>query len=515
MVLAILFLVLAHCTQRRSIEPIPNVLEVDRDSLTYSVIAEGAAVPAQLIQVTSQTGSRLTYKVTHQQLWLDIFNHGVTPDTVFVYAGSRDLAQGIYQDTITISAPGAEGSPHDIAVTMTVFRGIKTIPKTLNLSLLIGSPQVNQETLIVAPTGGGSMYYQIDNPISWLSFSRLQGVARDTLLTSIRTTGLARGAYVRNFTITASQAANSPLTVPCSLSVESWGTQFFNTNFGLRGIRFLSPSIGIAVGFKRTVLGLDGYVFRTTDSGTTWTPRMITRGAALVGLVFLDAERGYAFGENGNLLVTHDAGASWNLFSAGTEGTVVDFAAPAPDTLYSVGDLGVLWCSFDGGMNWVRKVLPILLPMYSIQFLDGHRGWVAGRSGTILYTDDAGDTWQQAPSVTGADLRQILLIDSATGYVVGDSGVILSRVGGNKWVRQQPPLLVNLRRVHFADRQNGWAVGAVGTVFHTSDGGQSWRQQASETQLGLFGVWFLDSRHGWIAGDNGLIKTTYSGGDDR
>ena len=513
--LSVLFLIISQCTQRRVANPLPNVLEVSQDSLVFSLVAEGPAGPTQMVEVRNATGNPLTYQTTYKEPWLQVFDHSVTPDTIFVFASSRDLLQGTYRDTIKVTASTAEGSPHNIAVIMNVSRGIKTLPANVTLTTLLGGPPLAQETLIVAPTGGGTMFFDITNTVPWLSISRLHGVGRDTLMMSFQTSGLARGRYTYNFQVAASQAANSPISVACTLSVASWGTLTSNDSYGLRGIEFLTPGIGIAVGFKRTVLGVDGCVFRTTDSGVTWVPKMIAHGAALVGLRFLSPQLGYTFGEKGDLLVTRDGGITWSFVLSSQIETIFDLEIPAPDTFYYVGGQGTIWCSFDNGVNWGSKTLPSAFPMYSAKFIDGHRGWVVGGGGTILYTDDAGDTWQQAPPVTNADLRNIFLLDSATGCIVGDAGTILSRIDGNKWVQQLSGVQLDLRKVQFADRQIGWIVGEAVIVLHTKDGGQSWRQQAPNTSFGLFDVWFMDNRRGWVAGDNGLIMTTYSGGEDQ
>jgi photosystem II stability/assembly factor-like uncharacterized protein len=71
----------------------------------------------------------------------------------------------------------------------------------------------------------------------------------------------------------------------------------------------------------------------------------------------------------------------------------------------------------------------------------------------------------------------------------------------------------NLFGTHFVDPDNGWAVGAFGTIYRTRDGGGSWRPQASHTTEPLFSVDFADADHGWIAGRSGLILHTSDGGD--
>ena len=71
----------------------------------------------------------------------------------------------------------------------------------------------------------------------------------------------------------------------------------------------------------------------------------------------------------------------------------------------------------------------------------------------------------------------------------------------------------NLFGTHFVDADNGWAVGAFGTIFRTRDGGESWHPQVSNTTEQLFSVAFADAEHGWITGGSGLVLHTTDGGD--
>jgi len=69
-----------------------------------------------------------------------------------------------------------------------------------------------------------------------------------------------------------------------------------------------------------------------------------------------------------------------------------------------------------------------------------------------------------------------------------------------------------LNSIHFADGQNGWAVGYGGTILRTIDGGRTWGLQNSGTTDRLYSVHFPDPQTGYIVGKNGTILKTTSGG---
>ncbi len=70
----------------------------------------------------------------------------------------------------------------------------------------------------------------------------------------------------------------------------------------------------------------------------------------------------------------------------------------------------------------------------------------------------------------------------------------------------------NLYAADFVSADEGWVVGAFGTIYHTSDGGERWQMQASGTQEPLFSVDFVNSRVGWAVGRQGVILHTRDGG---
>lgn len=79
-----------------------------------------------------------------------------------------------------------------------------------------------------------------------------------------------------------------------------------------------------------------------------------------------------------------------------------------------------------------------------------------------------------------------------------------------------------LRDIHFADPDRGWAVGDLGTIWHTADGGQSWRPQNSGTSCNLRSVHFSTVERGlavggWYESDTaiarGVLLRTSDGGE--
>lgn len=97
-------------------------------------------------------------------------------------------------------------------------------------------------------------------------------------------------------------------------------------------------------------------------------------------------------------------------------------------------------------------------------------------------------------------------------------GLVVTAVCGVMTTVQAAPrggvrITDNLFSTHFVDADDGWAVGAFGTIFRTRDGGDSWQPQVSHTTEPLFSVDFANAEQGWIAGRSGLILHTTDGGE--
>lgn len=80
------------------------------------------------------------------------------------------------------------------------------------------------------------------------------------------------------------------------------------------------------------------------------------------------------------------------------------------------------------------------------------------------------------------------------------------------WTLQQSNVLSRLYGVDFIDSSNGWAVGANGTIIHTSNGGMTWANQTSGVILDLNAVKFVSGTEGWAVGQSGMILHTTNGG---
>ncbi len=216
--------------------------------------------------------------------------------------------------------------------------------------------------------------------------------------------------------------------------------------------------------------------------------------------------------------------------------------------LVAVGERGVIIYSDDGGAQWQQAEVPVSHALTAVSFANDEHGWAVGHSGVILHSSDSGATWKvqfdgndankawlkfaqrrattlqqqvdaaapeegeekeddtqqaAAPDVEEPDLA--LQLEDAQ-YAVEDAEEALK--GG-----PNDPFL----DVHFSDVNNGYAVGAYGMLYHTTDGGLKWQLQAGNIdnvdRYHYYSVATDADGSVYLSGETGILYRSDDGGE--
>ncbi|NOZ22493.1 MAG: hypothetical protein GXP25_15535 [Planctomycetes bacterium] len=260
----------------------------------------------------------------------------------------------------------------------------------------------------------------------------------------------------------------------------------------------------------------------------------------LRGICLVDEQCGWAVGGFGTVLHTRDGGAGWDEQSSGTGYALESTAFVGRErgwivggwlrdkTVATIGGMGIILATSDGGRRWRAQWEGKGPWLYDVSFVDEHVGWASGENGTVLKTENGGETWMHLPTTgTMSPLHGICFVDRQRGWAVGgNETIIVTRDGGKSWTRAQCPALPRplgrrktLRAVSAVDPRHCWVVGAEGTILRTTDGGETWELQnlgidpKAAHVFDLTDVCFTDARYGWIAGEIGsAIFRTENGG---
>jgi photosystem II stability/assembly factor-like uncharacterized protein len=236
--------------------------------------------------------------------------------------------------------------------------------------------------------------------------------------------------------------------------------------------------INAQVGWIMAELAINGHsevvvIFRTTDSGQTWTkvsssnafnntPGALPSIGQNSGLSFRDASTGWATGLDSPvgqsnfawLYMTVDGGQTWQHQTLVFPRNVVGSSqlSIAPPTFFTAND-GILPVTFeapaylvvyithDGGATW-QPITPVPALADTTDFIDINHGWVA--SGTTLYmTGDGGQSWTKVfpGDLSSSAFLMLDFVSNKIGWAINydysnQSYSLLKTVdGGHTWTK--------------------------------------------------------------------------------
>ena len=280
----------------------------------------------------------------------------------------------------------------------------------------------------------------------------------------------------------------------------------------------------------------EGDVFRSTDDGTTWTNSIFAASGPFrgsIGAIGIGPGGRGAAGTTGvpptYWFQTLDDGESWSLQPGGP---FIAFTSQIDywdaDRALAAGDIGKMWRTINGGLNWTAVTLPnapanahtydVSLPAPGIAFVT-----VTGQSQSFIYrTTDFGASWEPRSSgiPSAGGLTTVSFLNANTGFAGGYANtaprMFKTTDGGGSWA---PVGVIGLPSymsdMHWIDEQTGVATLYLpsGGIFRTKNGGASWLNVWPER---AFGISFSDALHGGAIAESfsidGTIAVTEDGG---
>ena len=114
----------------------------------------------------------------------------------------------------------------------------------------------------------------------------------------------------------------------------------------------------------------------------------------------------------------------------------------------------------------------------------GSRGYAAGDFGTLLRTDDGGDTWEGLPTGITARLVTVRVVDSNTVVIGGDCALRRSDDGGKTftrlpWTSSDQNCPSEIASFSFPSASVGYLMTRDGSILRTNDGGATFARKTS------------------------------------
>jgi photosystem II stability/assembly factor-like uncharacterized protein len=338
------------------------------------------------------------------------------------------------------------------------------------------------------------------------------------------------------------------------LATADKGLTWTPVNVGPRAGNFGRPRL--SADGREAWIPTEGELLVSRDGAVTWTAVPIPMQETMLAIDFPSwGKRGFAVGVHGTILVTEDGGQNWRVASKRKTIPKLTEMTLSPDgqiilgvtselrtteivrsedggntwlTTFHSDSLGGLfsvifnrngvqaWAvgnekllrSYNGGFSW-QEVKHAEAYLGAISFgADGKRGVAVGWLGSILWTEDSGQSWHRVDGLP-AELTLKAVAVSKNGLhaiAVGDAGsILITGDGGRTWQAVQTDATdEDLNSVSLDE--NGLravAVGKFGVAVETTDGGKSWKP-VNLPSHGDFDEIVFDAafKQGWIAGES-------------
>jgi photosystem II stability/assembly factor-like uncharacterized protein len=346
-------------------------------------------------------------------------------------------------------------------------------------------------------------------------------------------------AYDSDGTVFASLSHTFPFLLKTTDEGATWAPSQAGLPYGTVSSIAVSPDFAQdGVVFVGTVTPLpdeEGFVFKSTDEGTTWEAASSgLPGSEILSLAaspnFAADQTLFAGTAGDGVFVTSDAGASWNALNPGALDLMINEIAVSPDfavdqTVFAGTSSGLLK-STDGGQTWTSILAQgaveglALSPAYSLD----QTVFVGISGGGILRSQNGGATWQPRNNglsdlaVTGLAISPDYAVDRTLLASTANT-VFRTSDDGDLWTPQTEGLASQSSGqtgIHYTGFDFSPTFGQDRTVFLASfegahrseDGADSWRHLETFSQKILRGLDVSPD----FASDQTVFVGTYGGG---
>ena len=182
------------------------------------------------------------------------------------------------------------------------------------------------------------------------------------------------------------------------------------------GLRMVTGKIGYLIE--------DSIIWKTTDSGLSWTPtiwhgwkpyvhNVAWSGGSLEHIFFLNENMGFATG-------FYDVPFDTNQNTLGK-------------------DYGIMFRTKDAGATWDTLDYGYRNRIYGMYFWDEKNGIITCDSGNVMKTSDGGDSWRLAYKISGmaagqSRLSDVNFISEKVGYITANPPkIFITTDGGESW----------------------------------------------------------------------------------
>jgi photosystem II stability/assembly factor-like uncharacterized protein len=232
----------------------------------------------------------------------------------------------------------------------------------------------------------------------------------------------------------------------------------------------------VRAGARLVAVGLRGHILYSDDAGKNWQQASVPVSSDLNAVSFPTDKQGWVVGNDGVVLHSSDSGATWVKQLDGRQ--IGELVLAHYRGLATAEPGNERWTQFVAeGQRLVNEGAD--KPFLDLWFADDKHGYLIGVFNLILRTEDGGQSW--VPMQDRTDNPQSLHLNaiSAVGddlYVAGEQGLLLKWDAGQQRFTALPSPYQGTWFGLIGKQGELLAYGLSGHVFRSTDGGQNWSQ---------------------------------------
>lgn len=271
----------------------------------------------------------------------------------------------------------------------------------------------------------------------------------------------------------------------------------------------------VAVGERGTVLRASA---QDGPRNLQWSRAATPVTRTLTGIAFANPVLGVAVGHGGVLLRSDTGGHDWSEVATpdARQASLLGVAATGPASFAAFGAFGLLLTSDDGGRTWTRR--EVSTPdfdrhLYALVALDGATWLLAGESGTLALTHDAGRHWSGLTSpYQGSFFGLAHTADNAILAFGMRGHVFRSDDLGGSWTAVDTGTTTGFNAGRVLDNGTIVLAGNSGVLAVSADDGRSFRLVKAAGPAGLAQVAGLSGGTVLTVGEAGLGQVALDAG---
>lgn len=194
-------------------------------------------------------------------------------------------------------------------------------------------------------------------------------------------------------------------------------------------------------------------------------------------------------GGMGAVVQSNDGGNNWQRTTLAGKPFLVDVTVCPDGIFHAIDKTDGIWSSQADG-SWARQALPDMTEPQAMTCDAAGVIWVTGGFSTIIHSTDVGANWEIWTLDEDIYLTTIQFVGDQHGIATGEFGtVLLSADSGVSWDRAADlPDSFYPQGTYFSSPESGWVIGLNGTIWATENGGQSWQKIPSGINIPLYGI---------------------------